>query len=68
MPRMSNRPAFQRRHYVAVAALLADARKAAGADLFAQTFVNDLAVAFTDLFRRDNGRFRPDRFDRATRT
>lgn len=60
-------PAFQRRHYQALADTLASVRRDALAD--ADLFTVDTCDRFTEIlvsrFRRDNPRFQPDRFREA---
>ena len=50
---------FQRRHYLAVAALLAEFLHA---DLFSAPLTEDMAGRFADAFMRDNPRFHRARF------
>lgn len=65
---------FQRRHYQAVADVLADARAKANSetDLFALQFsrslLDTLTVEFSNIFATDNPRFSKERFAEAAKT
>lgn len=52
-------PRFQRRHYVAIVALLAEFRHS---DLFSEGYTRDVVVMFCDQFQVDNPAFDRQRF------
>lgn len=61
---MASHPAFQRRHYTQVAALLRtmlDTRR----DLFGRSDMAEIIDRFVDVFADDNPRFKPERFRKA---
>ena len=57
------RSMFQRRHYAAVASILADANLQASSDLFAIGLHHALRDSFADMFKADNDRFSRERFE-----
>lgn len=59
-------PAFQRRHYVAIADLIA-AMHADSPDVFETATINTFTDALVRKFKRDNPRFDADRFRVACR-
>jgi len=59
---MSTRTKFQRRHYTAIAKVIARARARARYNDCPVEAVADLEQEFVDLFRADNPRFSPSRF------
>jgi len=60
-----NRSVFQRRHYQAVAAILARSLPAATSDLFTIGLLHALRDSFADMFAADNPRFSRIRFEDA---
>lgn len=60
---------FQRRHYLAVAEILSQARQDAyrSQDLFAVGLIEQMAERFADMFKADNGRFSRQRFEDAAK-
>jgi len=64
---MRHQPAFERRHYNVVAAILARAiAREQHSDSTAEA-LSDLVQDFVDAFRADNPKFQPDRFVEATK-
>jgi hypothetical protein len=63
------RPAFSRKHYVAVAKAIATVREAIGigTDWTAAHGVDAVASALAEIFAADNPKFSRERFARATR-
>ncbi len=59
------RTAFQRRHYQAVADVLATANVTAQSNLFATGLIHELRDRFADMFQADNPRFVRSRFEDA---
>ena len=59
---MTARTKFQRRHYQAIAEVIARARARAQHNDSPAEVVADLEQEFVDLFRADNGRFSASRF------
>ena len=59
---MTKRVAFQRRHYKAIANIIARARARARYNDSPAEVVADLEQEFVDLFQSDNARFSPSRF------
>lgn len=58
--RHARRPFFQKRHYAAIAAVLAKAKQRPNDN--AAECLADLEQDFADLFAADNGEFKPGRF------
>ena len=59
------RSMFQRRHYTAVADILARGNREAHLDLFAVGLLHSLRNSFADMFKADNDRFSRERFETA---
>lgn len=62
MARKGPRPVFEHRHFVAVAAILAEALKRECSDLDKVEVVERLRIDFTNAFARDNSNFDRVRF------
>ena len=60
------RSKFQRRHYEAIAEVLAEIRRGIPLDLFLQTQYQATVDRFIHTFEQDNPRFREDQFRQAT--